>query len=168
MFKLKFGDTKSREFLQAYSKVMTFTGYKDMKVAYNIAKIGRKYDSEAKICQELWLKLLKNYAKLDDKGNIAPRMQESINAKGEKVSTKVPNTYEILPEKVEDGSWEKATIDFDATEFEIPCHKIKLADLAEAKLAPMDLMVLEPMIDDTEPVAAVAPIKPAAAPAPKA
>lgn len=152
MFKLKFADTKSREFLMAYSKVMQFTGFKDTKVAYNIAKIGRKFDQEAKTCQELYLKLLKGYAKLDEKGEIAPREEESVNAKGEKVMLKVPNTFVILEEKVKDGSWEKALTEFDETEIELHCHKIKLSDLDGAKLSPLDLTVLEPLLSEIEMV----------------
>ncbi len=151
MFKLKFADTKSREFLTAYSKLMQYTGFKDPKVAYNVAKIGRKFDAEAKICQELFIKLLKNYARLDDKGGIAPRTQETLDAKGEKTTQVIPNTYEILPEKVADESWAKAAEEFDASEFEVHCHKIKLSDLAGAQMSALDLTVLEALITDEEP-----------------
>lgn len=156
MFKLKFSDTKSREFLMAYSKVMQFTGFKDTKIAYNVAKIGRKFDAEAKICQELFIKLLKNYAKLEENGELAPREDEVINAKSEKVKIKVPNTYQILPEKIEDGSWAKALEEFDASEFEVHCHKIKLADLDGAKLSPLDLTILDPLITELEPAPSLA------------
>lgn len=145
MFKLKFADVKNQDFVRAYMKIITHTEYKDTKTAYNIAKIARKFDQESKLSQELYVKLIKKYAKLDDKGEIAPRKE------GERV---IPNTYEIRDEAVEDGSWKKAAEDFDATEFEIACHKVKLSDLNNVGLSPVDLLALEDIIDLEETPAA--------------
>lgn len=154
MFKLKFSTTKNSEFIKSFAKVMQYTDYKGTKLAYDIAKIGRKFDEEAKLCHELYIKLLKNYAKLDEKGEFVLREEERMNPKGEKVTIKVPNTYVIIEEKHADGSWEKASTDFDNTEFEIPCAKIKLSDLEGVGLSPLDLLNLENVITET-PLAAV-------------
>lgn len=162
MFKLKFEDTKSREFLQAYSKVMQYPSYKDSKLAYNIAKIGRKFDQEFRLSQEIFVKLLKQYSHLDENGDLAPREEDLKDAKGVVTKTKIPNTYVIKPEfrnKSEGGddSWPKALKDFDSTEFEIPCHKLKVEDLQGVGLSPFDFMILESMILDPESVVKAVP-----------
>ena len=142
MFKLKYSDMKSREFIMALGKCMQNTNYKSTTIAYNVAKIGRKFDQETKICQELYLKVIKAHAKLDEKGNIAPRVEGG---------KPVPNTYEISDDKVE--AWKKACEDFDNTLIEIPCNKINLSDLENAGMSPADLVALEPVLE-------TAPVKP--------
>lgn len=171
MFKLKFSDTQSRQFLTAYRKVMQFTGFKDSTITYNATKIGRKFDQEAQICQETFIKLAKNFAKLDEKGNFVLQEKENINAKGEKVVTKIPNTFVTREECLADGSWEKALKEWNAMEFEIQCHKIKLADLNGAGLSPEDLLALDALLDVEPPAkaaGAVTSIKPGATATPAA
>jgi len=137
MFKLKFADIKSREFMQAYLKLINFNEFKETKVAYNVAKIDRKFQQELKLSQDLYVKLIKQYAVLDDKGEIACRIENE---------TAIPNTYVIDPAKVE--AWEVAVKEFDATEFEIPCQKLTLANLEGIQLSPNDFNAIEAMIVD--------------------
>jgi hypothetical protein len=126
-------------FVQALVKLGKFEGFKEQRVAYNVAKVIRRFDAESTIAQELFLKLVKQYAVLDEKGNI-------------KSPEDKPGTYEIPDEKVAD--WKKAKEDFDDVEFELDCHKIRLEQLGNAPLSPIDLNALEPLLSELEAVAA--------------
>lgn len=148
MFKLKFENIKDPSFTAALRKLMQFNGYKDTKTAYNIAKIGKKFDAEAKICQELFITHVKKFCSLDAKGEMVPRVQMIKDAKGVDVETKLPGTYVIPAEKQD--AFEKASLEFDSTEFEIPCHKVKLSDIDGAKMTPADMLALEPLLTEIE------------------
>lgn len=148
MFTLTFSELMNPEFTSSLRKLMNYNGYADTRLAYNVAKIGRKYQQEARTCQDLYIKHIKKFANLDDKGNFVPRMRELLNAKGEKISTPEPDSYTIPPEKME--AFEKATEEFRNTVFEIQCHKVKLADVAGAKLTPNDMNLLEPLLTELE------------------
>lgn len=156
MFKLKFENIKDPSFTSALRKLMQYSGYKDTKTAYNIAKIGRKIDAEAKICQELFISHVKKFCSLDAKGEIVPRKQMIKDAKGVEVEQSLPGTYVIPPEN--QAAFEAASKEFDSTEFEIPCHKIKLADLEGAKLTPSDMLALENMLCEIEEAGKPAPV----------
>ena len=148
MVKLTFAEFKNPLFDRALSKVMHHGGYKSTKISTDIAKLGKKFREETALVQELYLKLVKKHAKLDEKGEIEPRKENGKT---------IPGTFWIEDSRIEE--WKAACIEFDSTEVELPCHNIHMEDLEGVGLSPADLIELAPLITES-PKAPVSPIKP--------
>lgn len=117
----------------------------------DIAKLGRKYETEVKNVQELYIKLLKRYAKLDEKGGFIPPK--------DKDGKDLAGLYDVDPLKMDE--WKVAFEEFNSTEVELECHSVFLEDLGDVGLAPADLMVLHPILNENpKPSLATAPATP--------
>jgi hypothetical protein len=149
MIKLKYKNIQDNLFNQAIAKLAGHT-FRDFRFNYNVAKFVRKFQIHVNDAQEEFLSLVKQYAILDEHGDFVPE-------------NNIPGTYTIKPEKVEE--WKLARADFDSTEFEIPCHKMRIDQLEGAPLSAMDILAIEDLLDETEEgvVAKVAETEEAAA-----
>jgi hypothetical protein len=136
---LKYKHINTPSFVEALAKLGRYDRLKDFKLAYNIAKIIRRFDAESTIAQELFVKLVRQHCKLDENGLIIP-------ADGK------PGSFEILEGK--ETEWVQARKDFDEMEFELDCHKIRVEQLDGAPLSPMELVALEPLLIEMEAVPA--------------
>lgn len=108
----------------AWGKVTNHAAY-DVKIAINIARIQSAIVAEAKIADEVYHKLCLEHAVLTDKGEIAP---------GGKIRDEVLQVW-LVKEK-----------EFNATEFEIDRPLLDLLKVLEAKISPLDISVLEPVL----------------------
>lgn len=135
-FKLTNRQLKDPAFNQALAKLGAF-GFKNAKTAYNVAKVIRKVTQEGAIVQELYTKLIKQYAELDEQGLIKPLPDK-------------PGTFQIKEGSVEE--WQKAMDDLLALEFEVPCHKINIDDLDSVGLTATDMAALDVMLYSVEAV----------------
>jgi hypothetical protein len=129
--KLKYEILKNPQFFAAFGKVYHCTAIKDVKAVANVARLGKLLDKEAELCQEVFIKVVKQYAHLDDKGEI-------------KSPEGRPGGFEIKEENKD--AWVKAMEDFNATEAELFAKKIAGHDLVGANLSPADLVMLEPIL----------------------
>lgn len=133
MIKLTYMDINNRLFIDAVKKLMIYDQWGSAQLKYNIHKIGRRLSDESDVAQAEYLKLVKQHAELDEKGDIVP------------VSPEQPGTFVIKTEKEE--VWKTARADFEAVTFEIDCHPVPLSKLDLCPLSPQDVGVLEPLLD---------------------
>ncbi len=119
-------------FVSAIGKIAKFEGWTDQRSAYNAAKFFRRFKQEMETAQELYVKLVKRHAKVDEKGNLISPEDK-------------PGQFEILDQNAE--AWIKAREDFESVSFEIDCHPIPLEKLQGAELSAIDLDVIEPLLD---------------------
>jgi hypothetical protein len=132
MIKVKFGNVRDQMFMAAMSKLAHSPTFKDPKAAYNIARIIAKLGQQTDTTNELFVKLLKQYAKLDEKGNFIPVENR-------------PGTFQIPDERSEE--WNTKLKEFEAIEFDIDRYAIKLDDIADAKLTPAELNAIHDILD---------------------
>src|ERR1700692_3439016 len=124
MISLTYKDINNQLFITALAKLHRFDAWNDAQLKYNIAKMGRRFSVESDLAQEEYIKLVKKYAKLDEKGNPEPISPDKLG------------TFEIPTENEE--AWKKARADFESVKFEIDCHPIPLSKLDVCPLSPAD------------------------------
>lgn len=116
-FTLTYKDMAKPQFLSGIRKLATFAGFKDMRAAYNVAKIASLLDSEYATMEDLRSKLAKKYP-LDKKptANVEKEMQAEMEK-------------------------------FLGIPVEISRPKVKLLDTEGAGLSPNELLALTPMLE---------------------
>ena len=132
---VSYGQFQEATFMRTMAK-LTNQPFKNPKTAYSVMKITKAMDTEMNQAQELFIKTLKEYAKLDDKGEIKPMVKDGQEQ---------PGTYEIQEGKIED--WKKAFTEFKAIEADLGWNKIKLNDLEGMSLSANDLDHLETIVE---------------------
>lgn len=133
MFVLKQSHLRNFSFHQAFRKLANHP-FDNVKTLYNVTRIAKLFDLSAKEADELFIKLVKQYCELDEKGRIKP------------LDPKQPNTYKIPEDKQE--AWEAAMKEYNDIEVKFERHKIALEDCMAAKLTAADLLTLEDMVAD--------------------
>lgn len=138
MITLKYGDFRNGVFGQVWPKVMTFDKY-PIQTLYQVTKMGKAIDKHVKEMSDLHIVLIKKYATMDEKGNIAPRKNE----KGQPV----PGTYVVAEEKQEE--WKKELEAFDALPVQVDREKLSAEKLLQAglNLTPQEMIILEEVIE---------------------
>lgn len=138
--KLTYALFEDAPFKRALSKIANFP-FKNVKTAFAVAKLVRKWNEALKIAQEDWLVVLKAHAQIDEKGNFVP--VEVMNPDG--TTTKDHNRFTIPDEKKDAFQADKKI--FEAQEFEVPCSLLSMADLQDCQLTAQELLSLEPVLD---------------------
>lgn len=137
MIELTYGMLRNGTFFPAFGKLYNASGIKDVRVIQNISRIQKLLDKYATEAQEIFLKLVKEYAVLDDKGEILPH-------------DGVPNTYKIQEEK--QGEWEEKVKEFTSTKVSLSAKRIHLHELVGVPLSARDLNELECLMVTLEEV----------------
>ena len=100
----------------------------------NIAKINKRVLEEAVVADEVYQKLVMDYAKKDEAGKLVPH-------EGREGSFVIPD--EVVPE------WLEKLKEFKAITFDIDRPRIAFADVqVAAQMSPADAMALEPFWED--------------------
>lgn len=158
MFKVKYGDFRDPSFNRAFQKIANCGTFKDVRLMRNIVRIGKLLKKKEEECQETYIKLLKQYSVLDEKGEFVP-----TNGPDGKPQA---GTFQIKKELQGEG-WMKALSEFNELECEIFADGIALHDLTNVGLTPIELGALEMMVKDLnlkgDENAAVTPLKKAEA-----
>lgn len=102
--------------------------FKDQKAAYNAMRILKKVDQEKALAEEHFIKLAKQYATLDDKGEFLPKEG-------------VPGTFQVPDDKLPE--WEKQYKEFQELESKLERYQVKVEDLDGSALTPQDLGFLD-------------------------
>lgn len=130
MITLKYKEINDGAFQQALKK-FTQTTALHPKDAYNVARISDKVGQETRLARELYFKMLKKYAKVDEKGNA--------------IQTNTAPFFEFA-EGVDKEAWAKEYEEFLDITFEIRRNKMAVEDLpANVGLAPADMLALAPL-----------------------
>ncbi len=121
-------------FNKALATIAAQTGYADFQASYNVAKIARKFGTELKTARETYAKWVDAYIVKDEKG--VPKMAAE------------PNQH--VPWEIKEGmqeEFEKGMENFMKTEITIEAAPLKLTDLGQVKLSPLQILTLEPVFD---------------------
>lgn len=132
--KLKYSQLRDPAFTAAMRKLANYP-FKAQKTAYDVMRITNKMTQEEKNAQELYLKMLKQHAKLDAKGEFVPRME------GDKA---VPDTFVVDDAKL--GEFQKATEEFGDLEFNLDWRQVSFEKLEECRLTAAELSALQDII----------------------
>lgn len=128
---LKFSTLNDPNFNTTLNKLSKETGFSNFKASYNVAKILRRLTKELKIARDLNLKLVKDYAEVDDKGNPVFDNQ-----------TGMPKFLDEEKQK----EYQAKHKDFLETEIDLDCSPVTLQDLGTIKLSPHEINALEPIL----------------------
>ena len=135
--KLSYKVLRDGQFNNAMQKLSHYP-FKRQKTAYDVMRITKKLEAEGKNAQELFVKMLKQHAKLDDKGEFVPRME------GDKP---VADTYVLDtddPSKM--AAFNKAQEDFANLEFNLDWRQIAFENLEEIRLTAVELDSLKDVL----------------------
>jgi hypothetical protein len=138
MLTVTYGQLRDQVFGRALTKLANCSGFKSPKVTFNIAKINRRVLDEAKLADEVYQKLVRQYCRLDEKGEIEPHEGR-------------PGTF-VIPEERGD-EWKAKLAEFHAISFEMDRPRIALEDVSPAQLSPAEVMALEPLLSFDETAA---------------
>ena len=109
------------------SKVLN-TESKDHKIVYNLMRVGDLIDQNVKEAQRTYKKLAKNHDVLNEHGII------DTSADGNE-------------------EWRKAHEDFLKQTVKVERHKIRMEDIENVSLTPLELSALEPILDGIDGLA---------------
>jgi len=140
MIKINYSQLNDKRLTQALEKLAqcSIQEIPVLKVRWNIQRIIRKVEKEIKLGQDLFQKILKEFVEVDDKGNFVWGTDND--------GSPIPGKFIV---KDEEG-FKKKNEEFLLLEFEIASYPIKLSDLELAPLTSLDLMGLEPLIDESD------------------
>lgn len=128
MITLKYKEINNGAFQQALHK-FTQTTALCPRDAYNVARISDKVRQETKHAKDLYFKILRKYAKVDEQGSV--------------VQTNTAPFFEFA-EGADKEAWAKEYEEFLDITFEIRRNKMTVEALpADIGLAPADLLALE-------------------------
>ncbi len=130
---MTYGQLRDATFARATAKMANCSNFKSPKTAYNIAKINRRIIDEAKLADEIYQKIVHQYAKKDEAGELEPHEGR-------------PGTFVIADANVVE--WTAKLKEFHAISFDIDRPKILLEEVqAAAALSPTEIMLLEDLLE---------------------
>lgn len=121
-------NTKLMETLQELGNIKL-----SAKVAMAIFKIGKHVETEAANAQSIYAKLIKTYTKKDENGNPSVDKNEFV-FESDEAKKEFMKEYTSLMEQT----------------FEVPHHKLHIAELSHAQLTPLQMAALEPILHELE------------------
>lgn len=134
MIKLTYKTLNDEGFNKALATLAAQTGYSDFQASYNVAKIARKFGIELKTARETYAKWVDAFIVREEDGT--PKMAAQ------------PNQH--IPWEIKEGmqdEFEKGMENFLKTEITIEAAPLKLSDLGQVKLSPLQILTLEPVFD---------------------
>jgi hypothetical protein len=131
MFKITYKELRSPQFSQSLSKLAQCTELKP-KTAYHIAKTATVLGRELSSSQKKWVAISKPLFKLNEAGTFIPN---------------TTNEFFVTNEGVSEDDAKAKVEEFLNHEVLVERFKLKIDDLAPAKLSPQDLIALEPMLE---------------------
>jgi hypothetical protein len=129
---VSYGSFRDNNFMQALAR-LTNHRFKDPKAAYRVMKISKAIEKELPEAQELFLKTVKEYAILDDKGEILPAEEGKHG------------TYKI--KEGSEAAWKEAYTKFQDIKSDLNWPKLTLDDIAGMDVSAADLNALELLVE---------------------
>lgn len=126
-FEVTYKDLSKPAFRTGLHKVLNAPS-KDHKVVYNLGRVGDLIDQSIKEAQRTLKKLAKNHNVLNEDGIIDASADDNVE-------------------------WVKAHDDFMAHRVKVERHKVRLEDIKEVPLTPLEITALEPLIDGIDGLA---------------
>lgn len=134
MFKVSYRELRSDTFRQAIGKLATCQEFKSPQISMKVGRVVRDVEKELKKSQKAWIDLADPLVARDDKGNFKLSDIEGFTFK----------------EGVNADDARKKIESFVEVEALFDHPKFKLDDLGPAKLSPIELLQIEPMLVQLE------------------
>ena len=131
MLKITYGQLLSRHFYSARNKIAACPRLKSPQIAYGVAKIHARLEEEDKLAREIHRKLVDDYAKRDEDGNLV-------------LMPNHPDRFVVKDELGEE--FEARMKEFNALPLEIDRPPLNLEDLGPAELSPVEIHALDPIV----------------------
>ena len=128
--KISYQELRKEEFIAGLTKIYRYDGYKDIALMLRIIKAVKLINKELESAQEIYLKLLKQYAKLDAQGNFVPPPGKEVGH----------GLYCIEESKSEE--WIKKQKEFYETEVELHFDVFAFDAFKDSGLSPAELEAL--------------------------
>lgn len=135
MFKLPYKTLRDNEFLSAMQKLTTCAAYKNVKVSYNIMRMGKALELKLRDSQKEWIELADPLVKRDERGNFASDGKAFLWKEG-----------------VDPVDAEKKILAFLDKEVIVDRLKLSLDDIEPAKLSPAELGAVEALVTEISAV----------------
>lgn len=123
-FEVTYETLSKPHFRSGLSKVLN-ADTKDFKAAYNMGRVGDLLDQRHREAKTTFTKLAKSHGVVDENQNI-----------------------NVTDDKKE--AWEKAHEEFLAHTVKVERHKIRIEDIKNVALTPLELTALEPVLEDVK------------------
>jgi len=136
MLTLTYGTVKKPQFVHTLAKLAS-KPMTNPKAAYAIAKMTKSLGAETAVVQDAFIKLLKGYAKLDDKGEFVPTENDGVP---------IPGTYQVPEENQE--AFHAAMDVFHGQTFQCHGRKLTLDELEGCDLSAMEMDTLKDIIEE--------------------
>lgn len=148
MLQIPYLDMFNKNFQMAVSKLRSWDGFikKDPRIALNFGKVVKAMEQEMKDAQEVWGKVLEQYAKKDEKGKLIIEKHPDGSS-----------GYHILEEKLDE--FHAAEKKHSSNVLEVARNPIKLEDLTGCNLSPDELVAIECLMSEVKPVKLAPPEK---------
>lgn len=147
MIVLKHKQIQGYDFVNAFRKLANCTklNYKNF---YGVKKLTEKFEKEGKISQDVRKSIVEKYADKNDDGTT----KEIIDANGKKTGQ-----ADVPADKQE--ALQKEMADFMESDVEFPYNKLDFseAEVHNAQLSPLDVVVLDAILELQEPKEASMP-----------
>lgn len=150
MIKLKFRDIENSGLDKGLSAL---SQYKlETKAAWNVMRLKKQVEKRIKEGKNLYLDIVKKHSELDENGNLKPDIVPEVKDADGNIVTPAKFVKGFILKKDEEENFKKAVEDFMDIEVEFKSHYIKLDDLANEKVEPQILEMIEPVIAELEVV----------------
>lgn len=134
MIKLSYKVLNSKDFNESLAMLTTQKGFTSFAVAYNIAKISKKFAEELATARQMYATWTKEFFATDESGKF--KMAE--------------NPHPLCPFELKEGvkeEFEKKLSEFMNTEIKIDAKPLKPEEMGEVNLSPMEVLALEPLFE---------------------
>lgn len=131
MLKVTYGQLRDENFKRGMAKLGNCPSFKSPKAAYNVAKIVGRFLEEARLADELYNKLVQEYAKKNDKGELEPHDGR-------------PGTFFIPEERGKE--WGEKIAEYNAISFDIDRPQLPLDEVMVANLSPLEINALSVLL----------------------
>jgi len=128
---IAYGQFQDATFMAALARLGSHK-FKNPKTTFRVMKLTKAINKELNDSQELFVKTLKEYAKLDDKGEFVPQDNK-------------PGTYVIREEKVDE--WKIAFNEFKVIEPSLHRKKLSLDELEDFTTSAVEMNGMSKLID---------------------
>lgn len=131
MIKTTYKQIRNPQFLGTFAKIGQHTKFKHTNAAYHVAKLYKAMTEEIRTAQDIFQNLVKEYALLDEAGNIVPQKD-------------MPDSYTIPTERHE--AWKAALKDFNDKEITIDQKPILYGNIVDINLSPVEMLAVEDVV----------------------
>jgi hypothetical protein len=133
MIKLSYKLMNNEGFNEALATLSSSKGFADVRTAYNVGKIAKKYSEALQVARRVYTEKSEKFLVKDDTGAF--------------VQAETPNG--LCPFQIKEGmkeEFEAMMADFMQTEIAIEVFPLELESLGDVKLSPLQVLALEPLL----------------------